>query len=84
MDLSVPAAGMQTASAAFDSAAQSIAQAFNGGRPTQLGNAANQGDSADLSMAVAGLLKSKLDFMANVQLAVVEDSLTTNSLSVLG
>lgn len=84
MDLSIPLAGMQSAGVAFDSAAQSITRASNGGQPTQLGNAASQGDSADLSTAVAGLLKSKLDFIANEKVALVEDNLTKGSISVLG
>ena len=84
MDLSIPLAGGQTADAAFDSAAQAITQAFNGGQPTQLGNASNQGDTVELSTAVAGLLKSKLDFIANEKVAIVENSTTRSALSVLG
>lgn len=84
MDLSIPLGGMQTADAAFDSAAQSITRAFSGGPPTALGNAPNQGDTAELSDAVAGLLASKLNFMANEKAAIVEDNLTKSTISVLG
>jgi hypothetical protein len=84
MDFSIPVAGRQTADAAFDSVANAVTQAFNGGQPTKLGDASNQGDSADLSSAVAALLKSKVDFIANEKLAIVEDSLTKSTLSVLG
>ena len=84
MDLSIPMSGMQTADASFDSAAQSITRAFSTGQPTALGNAPNQGDSAELSSAVAGLLSSKLKFMANEQVAIVENSMIKNTISVLG
>ena len=80
MDLSIPVGGIQTASAAFDSAARSIAQAFNGNSTPSSGG----GDSVDLSTAVAGLLASKTAFLANEQVALVEDSLTRTSFSVLG
>jgi hypothetical protein len=84
MDLSIPSSGMQSADAAFDSAARSITQALNQGQPTQLGQASNQGDSADLSSAVAGLLASSLSFIANEKAAIVEDSMTKSTLSILG
>lgn len=84
MDLSIPLSGLQTAAATFDSAANSIIKAFSGGQPRQLGDAPNQGDSVELSTAVAGLLKSKLDFLANEQVALVENSTMKSTLSVLG
>jgi hypothetical protein len=76
MDLSIPLSGMQTASAAFDSAARSITQA-------SVSAPSGPGDSADLSSAVVGLLAAKLSFFANEKVASIEDNLTKNEISVL-
>jgi hypothetical protein len=78
MNLSIPLSGIQTADAAFDSAARSVVQAFAGGTPGQAE------DSVSLSSAVTGLLTSSLDFTANVKVAIVEDNLDKNALSILG
>jgi hypothetical protein len=75
---------MQTADAAFDAAASALTRAFSGGQPAQLGDAQNQGDTVELSTAVAGLLKSKVDFLANEKAALVEDAVTKSTISVLG
>lgn len=80
MDLSIPAAGMQSAGAAFDSIASSITKAFD--KPQTTG--ASAGDSVDLSTQVASLLKSSEDFAANVQVAIVENAVNKSSFSVLG
>jgi hypothetical protein len=82
MDLSIPAAGMSSASAAFDFAASAITQAFNNTGNSSSSSSAT-GDSVDLSTAVAGLLKSKLDFMANVNLEIVENHMNQSTFSVL-
>jgi len=83
MDLSIPAAGMQSASAAFETAANSLTQVFqNSTNPLTAGS--TMGDSVDLSTAMAGLLKSNLDFTANTKLEMVENQMQRSTFSVLG
>ena len=76
MNFSIPLAGIQNAGASFDTAASAITRAFN-----QTGAAA--GDTADLSTQVAALLKSKLDFMASVNVALVENETNKSTFSLL-
>jgi len=77
LNFSIPLAGIQNASASFDAAASAITRAFN-----QTGSAA-AGDTADLSAQVAALLKSKLDFMASVNVALVENETNKSTFSLL-
>lgn len=83
MYLSTPLAGLRSADASFNTSAAAIVQAFNGATVGGSG-AAGQSDRVDLSTDVAGLLKSHLDFEANVQVADVENSLNKSTFSVLG
>jgi hypothetical protein len=79
LNFSIPLAGIQNASASFDAAVSAITRAFN---QTGSSNAA-VGDSADLSTQVAALLKSKLDFMASVNVALVENETNKSTFSLL-
>jgi hypothetical protein len=82
MNLSIPAAGLQTASAAFEAAASGIAQAFQGsGDPTSAGS--TLGDSVDLSTQVASLIKSNLDFLANVKVEIIENATNKSTFSLI-
>ena len=83
MDLSIPAAGMQSASAAFETAANSLTQVFqNPTNPLPAGSTV--GDSVELSTSVASLLKSNLDFTANVKMEIVENQMQQSTFSVFG
>jgi hypothetical protein len=83
MNLSIPAAGMQNADAAFEAAANGITRAVqNSGNPLTAGS--TLGDSVDLSTQVASLAKSSLDFAANVQMEIVENAMQRSTISVLG
>ena len=83
MNFSVPAAGLQSASAAFETAANGISQALqNSGNPIRAGS--TMGDSVDLSTAVASLAKSNLDFAANVKMELVENKMQQSTFSILG
>jgi hypothetical protein len=81
MNFSVPAAGIQNASASFNSAAIAISQAFAGAGGA---SPSASGDSVDLSSAVAALLFSKLNFEANVSLEVVQNSINQSTFSIVG
>jgi len=83
MDFSTPTAGMQSASAAFDSAANAITQAFSNSASDPLSAGSTMGDSVDLSTAVAALLKSNLDFTANIKMAIVENQMNQSTFSIL-
>jgi hypothetical protein len=83
MNFSIAAAGMQSASAAFETAANGLNQVFqNGFNPMTAGS--TMGDSVSLSSAMAGLMKSNLDFTANVKMEMVDNEMSQSSLSVLG
>ena len=83
MNLSIPAAGIQNADAAFEAAANGITRAvLNSGNPLTAGS--TLGDSVVLSTQVASLAKSSLDFAANVQMEIVENSMQQSTISVLG
>jgi hypothetical protein len=83
MNFSIPAAGMQAASAALESAANGLNHVFqNASNPLTSGS--TMGDSVDLSTAMLGMLKSNLDFTANVKTAVVENSMAQSTFSILG
>jgi hypothetical protein len=83
MNFSIPAAGMQSAQATFESAANGITKALqNSANPLTAGS--TLGDSVDLSTQVASLAKSNLDFAANVKMALVENAMRQSTFSVLG
>ncbi len=84
MDLSTPLAGIQQASANFESASSALVQAFNS--PVNNGSSASKagGDSVDLSESVASLLNSKRAFSANIATEIVENDLTKSTFSLLG
>jgi hypothetical protein len=83
MDLSISAAGIQNASAAFEAAASGITQAFqSAGNPLTEGS--TMSDSVDLSTAMASLLKSNLDFMANIKMEIVESQMNQSTFSLIG
>ncbi len=74
---------MQSASAAFETAANSFTQVFqNSTNPLTAGS--TMGDSVDLSTSVASLLKSNLDFTANVKMEMVENQMQQSTFSVFG
>jgi hypothetical protein len=41
-------------------------------------------DSVDLSTAMASLLKSNLDFMANIKMEIVESQMNQSTFSLIG
>ena len=83
MNFSIPAAGMQSASAAFEAAANGITQAFqSAGNPLTAGS--TMGDSVSLSTQMASLIKSNLDFTANVQMEIVDNEMSKSTLSLVG
>ena len=74
---------MQAASAALETAANGLNQVFqNASNPLTSGS--TMGDSVDLSTAMLGMLKSNLNFTANVKMAVVENSMARSTFSILG
>jgi hypothetical protein len=82
MNFAIPAAGMQSASAAFESAANGLNQAFqNAGNPLTSGSTI--GDSVDLSAQMVSLLKSNLDFTANVKVEMVDNQMTQSTFSMI-
>jgi hypothetical protein len=82
MNFSIPAAGIQSAGAAFETAANGLAQAFtNPYNPLTAGSTI--GDSVDLSGQVAALAKSSLDFAANVKMEIVENEMRQSTFSML-
>ena len=83
MNFSIPAAGMQSASAAFEAAANGINQAFAGGS-NPLTNGSTLGDSVSLSTQVASLAKSSLDFQANVKMEIVDNEMSQSTFSMVG
>lgn len=83
MDFSIPAAGMQNASAAFEAAANGLNQVFqNATNPLTAGS--TMGDSVDLSTAMAALLKSNLDFTANVKMELIDSQMAQSTFSLVG
>ncbi len=84
MDLSIPAAGMASASAAFETAANNISTAFINATSNPLSAGSTMSDSVSLSTTMAELMKSQLDFSANVQTAIVDNQMNQSMLSVLG
>ena len=83
MDFSIPAAGMQSASAAFEAAANGINQAFTGAS-NPLTKGSTLGDSVSLSTQVASLAKSSLDFQANVKMEIVDNEMSQSTFSMVG
>jgi hypothetical protein len=83
MNFSIPAAGMQAASAAFESAANGLNQVFQKGL-NPLTQGSTMGDSVDLSSAVTGLMKSNLDFTANVKMELIDSQMSQSTFSLLG
>ncbi len=83
MNFSIAAAGMQSASDAFETAANRLNQAFqSAGNPLTAGSTLE--DSVSLSTTVAGLMKSNLDFAANVKMELVDNEMSQNTLSMVG
>jgi hypothetical protein len=83
MNFSIPATGMQSASAAFEAAANGLNQVFqNASNPLTAGS--TMSDSIDLSTQMVSLLKSNLDFTANVKMAEVENQMNQNTFSIVG
>jgi hypothetical protein len=83
MDLSIPTGGMQSASAAFEAAANGLNQAFRSdSNPQTAGSTLS--DSVDLSTQVASLAKSNLDFSANVKMEMVDNAMSQSTFSLVG
>jgi hypothetical protein len=82
MDMSIPAAGLQSASAALEAAANGLNQVFqNGFNPLTAGS--TMGDSVDLSTQVVSLMKSNLDFEANVKLELIDNQINQSTFSLI-
>jgi hypothetical protein len=83
MNFSIAAAGMQNASAAFESAANGLNQAFqSASNPLTAGS--TMADSVSLSTTMASLLKSNLDFTANVKMELVDNEMSQSTMSIVG
>lgn len=78
MDISNALAGVESASANFDSASVALVKAATGG------SAGAPGDSVQLSDATVGLLQSQLRFSASIATEIVESNITKTALSVFG
>jgi hypothetical protein len=83
MNFSIPAGGMQNATAAFESAANGLTQAFQSAN-NPLTEGSTMGDSVSISTQMASLMKSNLDFTANVQMEMIESNMSQSTLSVVG
>lgn len=83
MGFSIPAAGMQSASAAFEAAADGINRAF-AGSTNPLTKGSTLGDSVSLSTQVASLAKSSLDFQANVKMELIDNEMSKSTFSLVG
>lgn len=83
MDFSIAAAGMQSASAAFENAANGLTRAFQSAN-NPLTEGSTMGDSVSLSTAMVGLMKSNLDFTANVKMELVDSEMSQSTMSILG
>ncbi len=74
---------MQNASAAFESAANGLNQAFqSASNPLTAGS--TMADSVSLSTTMASLLKSNLDFTANVKMELVDNEMSQSTMSIVG
>ena len=76
MDLSIPLAGLQAQSAAFDTAARGIVRSS--------GNSISVADGLDLSGSAIAMLQAKVGFEADVRTADVEQEMDKSTLSMLG
>ena len=74
---------MQSASAAFEAAANGINQAF-AGASNPVTNGSTLGDSVSLSTQVASLAKSSLDFQASVKMEIVDSEMSQSTFSMVG
>lgn len=84
MDFSISATGIQSASSAFESAANGIPKALSNATNDILSAGSTISDSVDLSTAVASLAKKNLDFSAKVTLALVDNASKQSTFSILG
>lgn len=73
IDLQIPLAGMNSASASLDRAASRIAEASS-----------PAGDSVDLSAEMIALIEARTGFEANVSVAKAEDQVNRSLLNLLG
>lgn len=83
MNFSIPAAGLESASAAFDAAANGINQAFQGAT-NPLSSGSTKGDSISISTQMASLAKASLDFSANIKMELVENEMSKSTFSIAG
>jgi flagellar basal body rod protein FlgC len=84
MNLSIPAAGMQAASQAFEAAATNISRAFSSAMSNPLSAGSTTADYVDISASIVALLKSNLDFDANVKVEIVENEMNQSTFSIMG
>jgi len=83
MNSSIAAGGIQSASDAFESAANGMNQAFQSAtNPLTAGSTLP--DSVSLSTQVASLAKSSLDFQANVKMEIVDNEMSQSTFSIVG
>ena len=83
MNFSIPATGLENASAAFEAAANGINQAFQGSsNPLTAGS--TKEDSVSISTQMASLAKASLDFAANIKMELVDNEMSKSTFSVVG
>jgi flagellar basal body rod protein FlgC len=84
MDFSIPAAGMQAESTAFDAAASGIARSSLPPSDNRTGSGQSAPDNLDLTTSAIALLQAKFGFEADVKTAEVENEMTKSTLSIVG
>lgn len=84
MDFSIPAAGMEAESTAFDRAASRIVRSVLPSSYNPSGNSQSVSDSLDLTTSALTLLEAKLGFESDAKTAEVENEMTKSTLRMLG
>jgi hypothetical protein len=88
MNISLPSAGIQAASAAFEIAANNIPAALSNANSDIYSAGSTLGDSVSLSTAVASLAKKNLDTTASLTASLVDSAVSSStgqsSFSVVG
>jgi hypothetical protein len=84
MDFSIPIAGMQAESKAFDTAASGIAREVLPASNNPAGSGQRMSDRLDLSSSAVALLQAKFGFESDVRTAEIENELYKSTLSIVG
>jgi len=79
MNISLPSAGIEAASAAFESAANNIPTALSNANNVIYSAGSTLSDSVSLSTAVASLAKKNLDATASLTTSLVDNAVSASS-----